>query len=433
MFEHIIKNLTEEAINKNLSRKDIINRLFQNEELKNKYINEIRRSTVIGQITNEILKKIWNEDLCKILAIGDIQFFWDLEIKWQQMAKRSLNTLDVSKISGYDLTWQWSQELRQSIVNYMTNYYNLGILETDITAEIIPTYGWTDGFVNIMDTLKNVYKTKQINFIYPEASFVANVKIAESFWVNTIKLNKPNRNNFFFTFEQIRDLYDSKISQNDLNIYYITPVGNPTWEKIENENLYSILQNIQKLDNEAIFIFDNVYVGLLIRKESEELFKMIFENKEVMERSIFSESLSKTLGTTWIRLGWMWTINRTLSEEFKKNIILKKAGFSKILDCFIINMLINNNEVINFQNEIYDYWSNQRMKFFAYIQENYAHLFDFSSSSNVVDRQWIYVFLKAKENLSAEDIFAETWIIGVWMKMSDGLYIRYAFGNVNVF
>jgi hypothetical protein len=47
MFNHIIKSLTTEAKSKNLSLKDILFALFENQELKDKYLNEIRRSTII--------------------------------------------------------------------------------------------------------------------------------------------------------------------------------------------------------------------------------------------------------------------------------------------------------------------------------------------------------------------------------------------------
>ena len=53
--------------------------------------------------------------------------------------------------------------------------------ETIIDA-IIPSYGGTDGFVSVMDTLRLLSAGKRVRLVYPEASFVANVKIAESFF-----------------------------------------------------------------------------------------------------------------------------------------------------------------------------------------------------------------------------------------------------------
>jgi hypothetical protein len=57
----------------------------------------------------------------------------------------------------------------------------------------------------VLDTLRQKYE--KINFIYPEASFLASVKIAESYNINTISIKKPSKNNFF-------------ISKNDIEKYY---------------------------------------------------------------------------------------------------------------------------------------------------------------------------------------------------------------------
>jgi hypothetical protein len=59
-----------------------------------------------------------------------------------------------------------------------------------------------------------------------------------------------------------------------------------------------ILKKIASKDSEAIFILDNVYVGILEQSNSREMFKDILDNQELLDRIIFSESLSKTLGTT---------------------------------------------------------------------------------------------------------------------------------------
>jgi hypothetical protein len=43
----------------------------------------------------------------------------------------------------------------------------------------------------ILDTLKQKYSDQKINFIYPEASFMASVSIAKTYDLNLICLNKP--------------------------------------------------------------------------------------------------------------------------------------------------------------------------------------------------------------------------------------------------
>jgi aspartate/methionine/tyrosine aminotransferase len=60
----------------------------------------------------------------------------------------------------------------------------------------------------------------------------------------------------------------------------------------------SVLEKIIKIDPDAIFILDDVYVGILEKDNSVDMFKEILGNPKLLNRIIFSESLSKTLGTT---------------------------------------------------------------------------------------------------------------------------------------
>ncbi|MBP9779057.1 aminotransferase class I/II-fold pyridoxal phosphate-dependent enzyme [Candidatus Gracilibacteria bacterium] len=434
MHTTLIDTLSEKYLKNSWSKKELLMELFSNQELKDSIPNEIRRSTIIGNIANQILVNIGQDDLCKILAIGDIRYFDELHQKWKDLVKESLSQTDISKLEGYDLSGLGSAELRMQIRNYMSHYYDFSLLSTSVEDAIVPSYGGTDSFVTILNTLKNISKNTKINFIYPEASFLANTKITEMILGDDsiISLKKPEKRDFFISLEQVQDLYRETIRISDTNIFYITPVGNPTGNKIDSKNLSQILEGIHHLDPHAVFILDTVYVGLLINTESQLLFERIFRNTSLMERIVFTESISKTLGTTGIRLGWTWTLNSRISNEIKKYTSLTKAGFSKILDEFALGLL-GNSEIFDFQNEVYEFWSCQRMGFLRYLKANFSDLFDFDSSPEITDREGIYILLKIRGDNSKEAIFAQTGIIGVGIALSDGNYIRYAFGNVNYF
>ena len=83
MHKSIIQNFTLKFAENNWSRKNLLMALFENKELKDMYPNEIRRATIIGHIANEVLILNDKNDLCKILAIGDIAYFDDLKVQWQ--------------------------------------------------------------------------------------------------------------------------------------------------------------------------------------------------------------------------------------------------------------------------------------------------------------------------------------------------------------
>lgn len=431
MFENIIKELLDKYLTSQVQKETILNELFENAFLKEKYVNEIRRSTTIWIIANEVFKRLGLQWECKIMAIWDIEYFWEMKNTWQNLIKNSLENIDLDKIWWYDLNWQWSEQLANTLFDYMNEYYDFTEKKQEIIKEIVPVYGSTDGLAMILDTLRQKYIDKKINFIYPEASFMASVSIAKTYDLNLIRLDKLSKNNFFITNSQIDSIKEEL--KDNTNIYYFTAVWNPTWEKIKYNDLYDVMKYIISIDQNAIFILDNVYVGLLKKESSKNMFKDIFDNKDVFERTIFCESLSKTLWTTGIRLAWIWTVNKELSLMLKKNIILKKAWYSKILDQLVCNLLWNREEIIKFQELEFEFISNQRLRFTHYIKSNYSHFFDFESSSSIEDREWIYVLLKIKPEYNSRYIFAQTQIIGVGMSLSDWDYIRYSFWNTNYF
>lgn len=178
-----------------------------------------------------------------------------------------------------------------------------------------------------------------------------------------------------------------------MNIFYITPVGNPTGNTVGAEKMYEVLKRVHELDPNAVFILDNVYVGLLPDAESHGLMAPIFSDTALMERIIFTESISKTLGTTGIRLGWTWTRDPVFSGELKKYTTLTKAGFSKILDEFACHLL-QDSRIFDFQNRVYEFWSGQRLAFLSHAKTHFPELFDFSSSPAISDREGIYILLK---------------------------------------
>ena len=430
MHESLIAELSEKFTTHNWNKKDLLKVLFANEDIKNMYPNEIRRSTIIWQLANTILSQVGNHDSCQVFAIGDIAYFDNLAESWKHLIESSLRSIDTSHLIGYDLNWVGSMRLRKSIITYMSHYYDT-FLPTNLEERILPSYGGTDSFTSIINTLRIHSQEKKVNFVYPEASFLANVKIAETLIGkdNLIKLPKPSHTNFFFSTEQIEDFYGNQSRISEVNIFYITPVGNPTGNMIQPNQLYDIALQIVKRDPDAILIFDTVYIWLLIDTASRDLFEKIFTNPSILNRIIFTESISKTLGTTGIRLGWTWTVNQELSDELRNYTTLTKAGFSKILDEFTINLL-ENPTIIDFQNQVYEFWSGERMKFVNSMKNQFPELFDFESSPSISHREWIYVLLKLQENYSFEEVFAITGIIGVGIELSDGKYIRYAFGNV---
>lgn len=425
-----IKNLKGKEINIS----NILNELFLNETLKEQYLADIRRFSVIWDLTNRILKITQSNERCKVLAIWDIKYFWDLKNEWENLVSKSLTKINPENILWYDISWMWNLRFKRVLYNYMNTYYhfNDSIDSKKIINEIIPVYWATDGFWIIVDSIKELFWDKKINLIYPEASFLSNIKIAESIiWKdNLIKINKSSPSNYFVTKNDIETI---KKWEDVVNIYYITPVWNPTWEKLNTQELYKLLSFISDSDENSYFIMDNVYVWLLKEENSTKLFSNIFSNSKLLNKIIFLESLSKTLWTTWIRLWWIWSFNSILTDNIKKITLLKKAWFSKIISEFWVNFLSDLDEISKFQIDVYTYFSIQRLWFLEEIKAKYSHYFNFEYMPKVLDREWIYLLLKINDWYTIQEIFEKTWIIGVKIELSDWIYIRYAFWNVNYY
>ena len=66
--------------------------------------------------------------------------------------------------------------------------------------------------------------------------------------------------NFFFTAEQALAARSTDTGEPFVNIYYITPVGNPTGTKLDGADLSETLETIRVSDPDGVFLFDTVYV-----------------------------------------------------------------------------------------------------------------------------------------------------------------------------
>lgn len=424
MSEKIIQRYVQKYSSQT-SGEAILRDLFWDEELQSLYASPIRRATIAWQLANHIFEILWNPNRVSIYAIGDIAYFGSIQKLWENLVKNALQSIDPNSLIGYDLTGIGSQKLRSSLTQYSHQFYQfpekiLSVLPDKIT----PCYGSSDAFFMTLDTLAK-HLPQNTHFYYPEASFMINVGMAQELGWSMCPIKKPSEQNFFVTPSQIDEIYRW---EGRGNVFYFTSVGNPTGEKIS--QLFEVVRTILSYDETAIILMDNVYVGLLTQSVSSGMFEEIFWDEKILSSIIFCESLSKTLGCTGIRIGWVWTFHPFFHEEVRKNVISKKAWFSKLIDQFWIGLLWDIAWVNEFQKSAYAYFDQKRKSFYALCQERYAQYFDFTASAQVYDHEGIYLFLKLQPSYTALDVFSVMGVIGVEVMLSDGVYVRYAFGNV---
>ncbi len=198
--------------------------------------------------------RTWSNDLCKILAIGDIKYFDDLEIEWQELIHR----VSRNKYMKTSRIWpHWTMKsgtpfeyskIYVTLLWSISSHYSCG-------GSDYPKLRWNWFICSHFKHSEDSCEVKEGNVLYPEASFIANVKIAEMILEkeNCLIIKKPEPDDFFISLEQVRSLYkEGGLEIDQTNVFYITPVGNPTGNKVGNGNLSQILQWIHEFDANAI-------------------------------------------------------------------------------------------------------------------------------------------------------------------------------------
>lgn len=412
-------------------RKALLTALFSDRDLAASFSNEIRRYTAIGKIANTILERASEDARCLVLAIGDVAYFWEHRATWENILRDALSSIAPSALSWYDLTGQGSVDLRSAIRSYMSKNYSVDPAILPPTTSIIPSYWGTDSFATLLGALKDIFSGHTLTLVAPEASFLSHLQIARTILGETSvhMIPKKRQSDFFFGPETVRSYYEEKSDPERRHLWYITPVWNPTGSRLEWENMQLVIEEIFMRDPRAICIFDPVYLGL-IDAENIRAFSEIVLNSVHRESFIFTESLSKTLGMTGIRIGWSWTYNADFAESIRKYTTLMKAWHSRLHDAFTVKLL-DHEGILAFQQSISLIWSDLRKNFLIYMKHQYAYFFDFSMSPHFHERDGLYILLKLQKGYTAQELFSETGIIGVSLSLSDGDYVRYSFGCVS--
>ncbi|MCT4617183.1 MAG: pyridoxal phosphate-dependent aminotransferase [Candidatus Gracilibacteria bacterium] len=426
--EKFIKN------NQNInSRSEILKILFNDKELKKAFPGKIRYISSIGFIAKKILELLKSDEDIEVMAIGDIKYkgkYREIMKNLDKKAKQYLLDSPWQELEGYDVTGSGNFEIKKIIANYLDEIYDFGELKDIFAKNMVITNGGMQGFNIICDAINSMNNNEK-KFYYNEASFMPIVDVAKMRFGENAPckiLKQKNSTNFFINSNDIDNIYSNN-KDNSQNIFYFIPVGNPTGVKIDEEELYNISKKIIEKDENAIIILDSVYMGLLEATASKQYYQKIFNDKKVLNRIIFIESFSKSLGLTGLRIGTLFTYNDNLFIEMQKSASATTAGYSKLPSLYLKGLLQNKTDIINLK-EIYNYWSEIRLQTYDYFKENFSHLFDIDNSLVPEEREGLYLFLKLKDGIKEEEVYIETGVIGVGVDLSDGTYIRYSMGLV---
>jgi len=217
--------------------------------------------------------------------------------------------------------------------------------------------------------------------------------------------------------------------------WYITPIGNPSGTKMTKDQLSNTLESIIHHNPNAIIILDTVYARTLTEEDAKELFSGIVNSKKLMNRIIFLDSFSKSHGLCNERLGIYFSVNEDIFTDIHTANITYSAGPGVIKD-FQFKVLGNMPKELNKGiSDLHWFWGSERKGLVKYLtQDKFKHLFEKEQvhiRDEDLDRPCtLYISLKTKEGIKAQQVFETTGALGVDTKFKSGHYIRFSVGTL---
>ncbi len=128
------------------------------------------------------------------------------------------------------------------------------------------------------------------------------------------------RNKSFSFYDDLDSIDVSKL--NDSTCIFVCDPNNPTGTKIDDDKLISKLNQFN--NSGAVTIFDCPYRRLF----KEQLPFRMFDNVSKLENVIISESFSKWIGLSGLRIGFIWCNNKSFNEELNIRLLYQFNGIS---------------------------------------------------------------------------------------------------------
>eukprot|EP01127_Copromyxa_protea_P023797 TRINITY_DN908_c0_g1_i6.p1 TRINITY_DN908_c0_g1~~TRINITY_DN908_c0_g1_i6.p1 ORF type:complete len:319 (-),score=26.78 TRINITY_DN908_c0_g1_i6:39-995(-) len=248
--------------------------------------------------------------------------------------------------------------------------------------------------------------------------------------IHTIAVKPENR--LHLTEEDVHEFYRS-VPAHSHECWYITPVGNPSGTKMTPTQLETTCKAIIANNPNAIILLDSVYVRTLSVHQASALIRGILEDPQVLGRTVFLDSFSKSHGLCRERLGCYFTTNAQLFAQLHAANIAYSAGPGVIKDYQFQAIGSSTEEEIAGVRDLHVFWQNERLGLYKYLlQDKFSHLFASSQShlcSDDLDNSLgLYILLKTRPNIRAQDVFMETGTLGVDTPLLSGHYIRFSVG-----
>lgn len=147
---------------------------------------------------------------------------------------------------------------------------------------------------------------------------VETIYFPEFYWGSYSKIATIRKKQFSF-YESLKNFDYTKL--NDSTAIFICDPNNPTGVKLDDDFLIKHIEKINKTG--AIVIFDSPYRKLFYNDN-------FFDKVSELENVIITESFSKWLGLSGLRLGFIWSKNKEFNSELNIRLLYEFNAVSSV-------------------------------------------------------------------------------------------------------
>ena len=202
------------------------------------------------------------------------------------------------------------------------------------------------------------------------------------------------------------------------------------------DQMMETLEAIFSHNPQADVILDTVYLRTLSTEDATALMEPLSRRKDLLERIIFLESFSKSHGLCRERLALYFSASERLFTECHTSNIAFSSGPGAYKDFQFDALGSMSREDQHSIRLLHEFWRDERKGLLAHLAKpQFSHLFEKEQphirSDDIDHTCTLYICLKARPQVTAQQVFRETGALGVDTKrFHEGNFIRFAVATI---
>ncbi len=403
--------------------REVVNRTIGdvNVRMITENINGVDYST-IGEDLGLILP---NEEIAGQVSTGEIHTL--LNDREDEIERRLLYDYGWD-IRVYDVFGVGNPYLRELLARRFTDTWDIPVT----TDQTFISVGALDALYKCILSLGYHFKKKHgkpTTFAFPSPGFAVVNWQVEMAGLKLLNIKTSEENNFTLTYEQMKR---ALAEDPELRLLYLTVSNNPTAFSYEPEDIRAVYRAIEEDGREFAVLADLAYMGTGIEEEDKARMAA-FNTPEILQRTLFINSLSKVFTLTGDRCGWVSFLNSEWADILRATWNNTTAGLPAEWQLRFTAYIEWFNEHPEIQEKIKSLYNLRREHFRSELRDlNKEHnLFD---EVGLDDHTTIYNWSKLKPGENALSLFEKTGIAGVSgsaFGYSDS-YIRFSVGLIPI-